>query len=114
MRNRILAKSGGVCWYCGETLGKRWHADHFLPIGREPDGSVKYPERDTEGNLVPACASCNVMKSDRDIEGFRRLIANFITRLNRDISVYRHAKRYGLVEETDAEVTFWYEENTGE
>lgn len=112
MRNRILTKSGGVCWYCGETLGKRWHVDHFLPIGRQPDGSVKYPERDTEDNLVPACVSCNVMKSSRNIESFRGLIANFITRLNRDVTVYKHAKRYGLVEETGAEVTFWYERNS--
>lgn len=61
-RERILAKSGGVCWYCGEALGKRWHVDHFLPLGRQPDGSVKYPERDAEDILVPACASCNVSR----------------------------------------------------
>ena len=115
MRNRIYAKSDGVCWYCGESLGKRWHIDHFLPLGRQPDGSVKHPERDAEDNLVPACVSCNVMKSDMDVEKFRWLIGNFIKRLNRDISVYRHAKRYGLVEESvDAEVTFWFEENKGD
>lgn len=108
-RNKILAKSDGVCWYCGESLGKRWHVDHFLPIGREPDGSTLHPERDVEENLVPACVSCNIMKSDMSIESFRKLIANFMTRLNRDITVFKHAKRYGLVKETDADVVFWFE-----
>jgi len=112
-RELILAKSGGVCWYCGERLGNRWHVDHFLPLVRNPDGSVEYPERDTEENLVPACAPCNLLKSSYDIENFRWLVENFVTRLNRDITVYRHAKRYGLVKETDEKVTFWFEENNG-
>lgn len=107
-RERVLSKSNGLCWYCGQQLASGWHVDHFHPILREPDG-VKYPDRDIEDNLVPACPSCNVMKSSMNIEQFRNLIANFITRLNRDITVYKHAKRYGLVQETEKVVVFWFE-----
>lgn len=108
-RQKTWNKSNGHCWYCGDQLGKGWHVDHFLPLKRNQDGTVTHPERDTFENSVPACASCNIMKSSMDIETFRWLIGNFIKRLNRDVAVYRHAKRYGLVEETENEVVFWFE-----
>lgn len=110
-RKRIYKKSGGVCWYCGEQLKKGWHVDHFEPVKRNPDGTMNYADNDNFDNLVPSCPSCNIMKSSMEIEKFRWLISNFINRLNRDISVYKHAKRYGLVEETELEVEFWFEKN---
>jgi len=113
IRQRIWDKSGGVCWYCGEGLKRGWHTDHFLPLKRNPDGTMQNPENDSFENLVPSCASCNIMKSDMDIEGFRHRIGNFIERLNRDIPVYRHAERYGLVQETGKDVVFWFENNRG-
>lgn len=108
-RQQIYNKSNGHCWYCGDKLKKGWHTDHFLPIRRNPDGTIDNPEHDNIDNLVPACPPCNIMKSDMTIEKFRWLISNFITRLNRDIPVYKHAKRYGLVGETEKEVIFWFE-----
>lgn len=66
-------------------------------------------KNDNFENLVPACPPCNIMKSSMDIEAFRWLIGNFINRLNRDVTVYRHARRYGLVKETGNEVVFWFE-----
>lgn len=108
-RKRIWNKSQGHCWYCGGKLKKGWHIDHFKPLGRNPDKTVNNPENDNEDNLVPACASCNIMKSDMSIEQFRWLIGNFVKRLNRDVTVYRHAKRYGLVKETGQDVVFWFE-----
>lgn len=107
-RKAVWNKSGGKCWYCGETLKPRWHVDHFLPLNRV-GGNIRNPERDVLDNLVPACPSCNIMKSDMDIETFRWLIGNFVTRLNRDVTIYKHAKRFGLVEETGKEVEFWFE-----
>jgi len=112
-RQNIYNKSNGKCWYCGCQLQKGWHVDHFKPLGRNPDGTCNHPKHDTFDNLVPSCASCNIMKADFDIETFRQLISNFVTRLNRDIAVYRHAKRYGLVEETGKEVEFWFERHRG-
>lgn len=109
-RKVVWDKSNGLCWYCGEELPERgWHADHFIPVDRI-DGKMTSPENHNLDNLVPACASCNIMKSNMDIETFRRLISNFVKRLNRDITVYRHAKRYGLIKETGKEVKFWFEE----
>lgn len=113
-RKQIWDKSQGKCWYCGCDLPKRWHIDHFHPVKRNPDNTLTNPENDHFDNLVPACPSCNIMKSSMDIERFRDLIANFVTRLNRDITIYRHAKRYGLVKETEKEVTFWFEESVAD
>lgn len=108
-RQKVWNKSNGHCWYCGDQLQKGWHVDHFLPLGRNHDGTCDNPENDHIDNLVPSCPSCNIMKSSMDIETFRWLIGNFVTRLNRDITVYRHAKRYGLVQETGNEVRFYFE-----
>mgnify|MGYP001325782747 CR=1 FL=1 len=108
-RQQILSKSNGRCWYCGIELQKGWHVDHFQPV-RRYNGEMTAPENDVPENLVPSCPSCNIMKSDRTIEGFRSLLANLVKSLNRDISIYRHAKRYGLVEESEKEVKFWFEE----
>lgn len=108
-RKIIFNKSDGRCWYCGDDLrGRKWHADHFYPVKRV-NGVMTRPERDVIENLVPACPSCNIMKDTGDTEYFRWLINNFVKRLNRDITVYRHAKRYGLVEETGKEVEFYFE-----
>lgn len=109
-RQFIFDKSNGHCWYCGDDLrGRKWHADHFYPVKRY-NGKLSHPERDVIENLVPSCPSCNIMKDTGDVEYFRWLIGNFIVRLNRDITVYRHAKRYGLVEETGNEVKFYFEQ----
>ena len=109
-RQLIFGKSDGHCWYCGDDLrGRKWHADHFYPV-RRVNGVMTRPERDVIENLVPACPSCNIMKDTGDVEYFRWLIGNFVVRLNRDITVYRHAKRYGLVEETGNEIKFYFEQ----
>ncbi|WP_373232120.1 HNH endonuclease [Cohnella sp.] len=136
-RKAIWDKSGGLCWYCGTTLPERgWHADHFEPLGRRPilinreyqkneSGRIvgfteaeekrppSHPERDNLENLVPACQSCNTLKGMGSIEGFRRQIAQFINSLNRYTNQYKIAKKYGLVQEIDKPVTFWFERREG-
>ncbi len=113
----IYDKSGGKCWYCGCELVKGWHADHFQPIRRIPKmftdkhGKCDHPEFDTEENKVPACASCNLMKSQMGIEDFRRCITQFVESLNLYTNQYKFAKRYGLVIETSKPVVFWFEKN---
>lgn len=112
-RKAIYGKSRGHCWYCGIKLGEKgWHADHFEAIRRKPGtNECEHPELDVIENLVPACASCNRMKSTFDIEGFRSWIEGFLKSLNTRIVQYQFVKRYGLVEETDKNVVFWFEEN---
>ncbi|WP_193064891.1 HNH endonuclease [Oceanobacillus oncorhynchi] len=111
-RQAIWDKSGGKCWYCGCDLPEKgWHADHFKAIIRVAPGVSVFPEHDTEENLVPSCASCNRQKSSMPLESFRKIVEGFIKSLNRDSTQYKIAKRYGLVQETDVKVTFWFEEN---
>ena len=111
-RKYIYDKSGGLCWYCGDSLkDKRWHADHFEPVFRDNKGKMEFPDRDNLENLVPSCASCNIMKHSMSLESFRQTIKWFMVSLNRDINQYKFAKRYGLIKEEEVEVKFWFEEN---
>lgn len=117
-RQAIFDKSNGKCWYCGCELVKGWHADHFYPIRRndpqwiDSHGACDHPEHDTEDNKVPACASCNIMKSSMSIEDFRSVIAQFVESLNLYTNQYKFAKKYGLVTETSKPVVFWFEDNS--
>ncbi|WP_262246981.1 HNH endonuclease [Parapedobacter soli] len=128
-REEIRMKYGGRCAYCGCELGQRWHADHLIPIRRsernmrEYNGNLvrdawgkikteKYiinPEADCIDNMMPSCASCNILKNSLPLESFRSVISGFITSLNRDINQYKISKRYGLVQETGIEVKFYFE-----
>lgn len=58
-RREIFGKCNGRCHYCTKplTLDGRWHIEHMVP--KALDGG------DELGNLVAACAPCNLAKSDR-------------------------------------------------
>ena len=43
------------------------------------------------------------------LDNFRKIIGGFITSHNRDSTQYKFAKRYGLLEEKDVEVRFYFE-----
>ncbi len=61
-RSAVMAKTGGVCVYCGVRLATKkgqpnsYHADHVLPVAKGGSDDV--------GNLVPSCRSCNLKKKD--------------------------------------------------
>jgi hypothetical protein len=105
----------GVCAYCGKPLGERWHADHVEPVVRNdwfkqsPKRGPDHPERDNIGNLMPACAPCNIDKHSLSLEGWRRKLQDACNVLARNQPTYRHALRFGLVAETQAKVVFWFE-----
>lgn len=110
LREKIRQKYCGHCAYCGGVLSARWHIDHINPIVRDwIKGTCKYPEKHTIENMNPSCPSCNIMKGSMSLDSFRRLIGGFITSLNRDSTQYKFAKRYGLVQEVDREVKFFFE-----
>lgn len=115
-RKAIWDKSNGHCWYCGIELGEKgWHIDHVVPVVRIPGtGIMEQPQHDTFENKVPSCASCNLNKHSMHLESWRRIIKGYVVSLNRDSTQYKVAKRYGLVEEIEKEVTFWFEENKAE
>lgn len=110
-REIVKQKFGGRCAYCGVLLPNKFHVDHVKPLVRNwIDGTVQYPERHSMDNLYPACISCNINKHSFSLEGFRENIQGFIKSLNRDSTQYKVAKRYGLIEETNIPVKFYFEE----
>lgn len=61
IRLAVLAKSGGVCAYCGveltliQGLPTSYQPDHLYPVSKGGTDDI--------GNLVPSCACCNGKKS---------------------------------------------------
>lgn len=111
-RGVLREKFGGRCAYCGKTLGERWHADHFEPIRREwwkKDGGMERPQNDTLENMMPSCAPCNIDKHAMTLEDWRLKLQGACGVLQRNHPTYRHAVRFGLVEETGARVVFHFE-----
>ena len=63
-RRQIFERSEGRCHYCRAalTLDGQWHIEHMVP--RALGGP------DAAGNLVAACAPCNLSKRDRTAPEF--------------------------------------------
>ncbi|WP_047219093.1 HNH endonuclease [Delftia lacustris] len=118
-RAALREKFGGRCAYCGEELGDRWHADHIEYVERElvfvpgkgvvSTGRMLRPERDTLENLNPACAPCNLDKHSLTLEAWRALMQRSNEVLMRDVSTFRRAVRYGLVELKATPIVFYFE-----
>lgn len=121
-RDSLRLKFDGCCAYCGEPLGERWHADHIEAVERKLEfvrtdrstrlrttGEVHRPERDCIENLNPACAPCNIDKHAMSLESWRKKLQDSVGVLTRNQPTYRHALRFGLVQETGAVVVFHFE-----
>lgn len=119
-RAKVRDKFGGKCAYCGEPLQDRWHADHVervervLEFDRERGGvrctdKFHRPENDTVENRWPSCAPCNLDKHSMTLDQWRRKLQNACDVLRRNQPTYRHALRFGLVQETGRQVTFYFE-----
>jgi 5-methylcytosine-specific restriction endonuclease McrA len=59
---RVVRRFGGRCAYCG--AGGAMTIDHVVPLARGG--------RHTEGNIVPACLSCNTSKGARLLVEWRQ------------------------------------------
>lgn len=69
-RKKIYDMTRGKCFYCGYDIDlENFHVDHFIPKAK--GGKMKE-------NLVPACPQCNMIKGDKSIEEFRRVILNYL------------------------------------
>lgn len=120
---------GGNCAYCGCELGDKWHADHVEPIMRQgvyvrvdkpnrshefkATGILSRPENDRLDNFFPACIPCNIHKSTHSIETFRKALVRHVDSLNSvsNYSIYRHAKRFGLIKEIEKSIVFHFEKS---
>ena len=103
-RQALREKFGGRCAYCGGQLGERWHADHIQPVVRND-----WLEESRPPDYHPACAPCNIDKSSLSLENWRLLIQRSADVLTRDVSTFRRAVRYGLVEIKAPAVEFFFE-----
>lgn len=121
-REALRVKYDGLCAYCGNPLGDRWHADHIEPVERQLETVVKdgvrslrttadvyRPERDAIENLNPACAPCNIDKHTLSLEQWRDLMQRSHEVIHRDSGTYRRMKRYGLIVEDRTPIVFHFE-----
>ena len=75
MRKRVYAKTGGLCWYCGDEADT---VDHFIPLDmhKRKTHNQRFPwlsglRRRGFVNLVPACEDCNQLKTNLLLHEFR-------------------------------------------
>jgi 5-methylcytosine-specific restriction endonuclease McrA len=109
-RDTIQLKYNNKCAYCGNELQKLWHIDHIEPIVRNIDGTCENPHLKKDiNNLNPSCPSCNIMKNSNSLERFRVIIKQFVNSLNEYSTQYKFAKKYGLIQENNIEVKFYFE-----
>lgn len=101
-RQRVWEKYNGHCAYCGtEIMLKEMQVDHFIPL--------HLGGKDEESNYMPACRMCNHYKSTMPAEKFRQQLQMIKGRLKERSYIYRLALKYGMVEETDRPIVFYYE-----
>jgi len=110
IRETIFQKYNGLCAYCGEELGEKWHIDHIEPVVRDLEtGVFEKPENDSIENLNPSCPSCNIQKNSYTVEQFRRNIQKFLKSLIHYSTQYKFVRKYGLIKETGIEAEFYFE-----
>ena len=115
-REDVRLKYGGKCAYCGCDLQKGWHVDHIEPKFRNWEevtlrGFKRERGKDDVSNYNPACPRCNRWKGTWSVEEFRREISLQLERLERDSAPFRMARDYGLIEEKDIKVEFYFEKH---
>jgi 5-methylcytosine-specific restriction endonuclease McrA len=114
-RKIVHDKYDGHCAYCGDEIPlKKMQIDHIEPLYRNDTDyqldrmGIKRGD-DTIENYNPSCKRCNLWKSTFTVEGFREQIQLQTERLNNYSSNYRMAKSYGLIEEINRTVKFYFE-----
>lgn len=116
-RAALREKFGGKCAYCGGDLGKTMHADHREPVIRiQPSpwndlDSVKLlkPERNTVGNMMPACAPCNIHKGGYPLESWRSYLQRSAEIVRKQTSTFRAGERFGVITVSEAPIVFHFE-----
>jgi hypothetical protein len=118
-RESLRAMFGGRCAYCGQELARIWHADHVEPVERQSrylgggkwvnTGKMYNAAADRLDNLMPACHRCNIHKGSFQLEDWRRMISDLPGVLQRSHAPYRHALRFGRVQEVSGPVEFYFE-----
>ena len=104
IREKLYFKYLGHCAYCGQPIEyKAMQVDHFAPVYLFGD-NIKLE------NLKCACRSCNHYKSTYTLAKFREQLSLIPSRLERDSVSYKFAKKYGLIEESEESIIFYFEQ----
>jgi hypothetical protein len=120
-REMLRMKFGGKCAYCGcELAEKGWHADHVEPVHRDGNwihgkwvlnGDLLKPENDRADNFYPACAKCNILKSNGTPEDLRKALSYFAESIPtiQTYSHVHHLMRFKKLTIETTPVVFWFE-----
>ncbi len=100
-RDKVFAKCGGRCAYCGCRLLSNFHVDHIVP--RVAGGG------DALSNLNPSCVKCNNWKHSMPLERFRHDISRQVDRARKYSRNFQMAEKFGLIKETGKLVVFYFE-----
>ena len=101
-RKKIYEKYNGHCAYCGcEITKNEMQIDHINSKYRGGTDDIE--------NLNPSCRACNFYKGVMTIEAFRNELNRLIERLNERVFIYRLARKFGLITETNNGVIFYFE-----
>ena len=97
IKRSIWSKYDGRCAYCGAQIAlKECHMDAYYPL----KGYV--PE-----NMMPACTACYVRKKGKTPKEFQEFLQSTLNSVRKDYR-YKLVRRYGMILETSAGVTFYY------
>lgn len=101
VRDRVKQKYNGRCAYCGE-LHEKLVIDHLVAI-------AYHGGTNDEENLMPACFSCNSLKTVYTLEQFRRTLSEQIIKARKYSVNFRFAEKYGQIEIKETPIVFYFE-----
>lgn len=116
IRLRVWNKYGNRCAYCGIELEyKEMQVDHIEAHWHNATKEECKKWGVTKGehselNMNPSCVRCNRWKHTFSIEAFRNEIALQLERLKKYNPNYRMALDYGLINENEKPVEFFFEQ----
>jgi len=100
-----------------EAHGTKWSVNeagnleqHAVPLEKP---GFERPENDTLENLFPSCVPCNLDKHASPLEVWRQQLEGRVDVCRRNYSAFRHAERFGLVQQIHKPVVFWFEQYSG-
>lgn len=106
IRIQVHEKYNGHCAYCGcELAYKDMQVDHVV-------SKYWHNGADELSNYMPACRQCNFYKSSMTLERFREQLQTMTDRLKKEY-IYKLSLKYGLVEEHNEPVVFYFEKMGG-
>lgn len=111
---RLPCKAGDslykVVEYAKEPIVEM-QVDHLKPVYVHGEylGDMDSEQLNDISNFIPACRQCNLYKSTFELEEFReRLKDTMMENLRKDFR-YRLAVKYGLIEEKEQPIVFYFE-----